>query len=250
MRSAAGWKSRGSWLSRAGGSAWPCSQGSPRCWWGGSGRIHRWPEICSAPPGTSSGPAASSRQRTWRACSPDAMHLRHEALVDASPETVYALAADVERWPSLHRAYRWCRVLARTPDGLVFEMTGRIRGWPARWTAVQERQPAANRLVLQHLKGITRGMRVAWCLSPPRRADRWCRVLARTPDGLVFEMTGRIRGWPARWTAVQERQPAANRLVFQHIKGITTGMRVAWSLSPQRGGTAVIIEHELIMRWP
>ena len=63
-------------------------------------------------------------------------------------------------------------------------------------------------------------------------------------------MTGRIRGWPARWTAVQERQPAANRLVFQHIKGITTGMRVAWSLSPQRGGTAVIIEHELIMRWP
>jgi len=112
------------------------------------------------------------------------MHLRHEALVDASPETVYALAADVERWPSLHRAYRWCR------------------------------------------------------------------VLARTPDGLVFEMTGRIRGWPARWTAVQERQPAANRLVFQHIKGITTGMRVAWSLSPQRGGTAVIIEHELIMRWP
>jgi len=82
------------------------------------------------------------------------------------------------------------------------------------------------------------------------RAYRWCRVLARTPDGLVFEMTGRIRGWPARWTAVQERQPAANRLVFQHIKGITTGMRVAWSLSPQRGGTAVIIEHELIMRWP
>src|SRR5207244_2710019 len=122
----------------------------------------------SAPPGTSSGPAASSRQHTWRACSPDAMHLRHEALVDASPETVYALAADVERWPSLHRAYRWCRVLARTPDGLVFEMTGRIRGWPARWTAVQERQPAANRLVFQHIKGITTGMRVAWSLSPQR----------------------------------------------------------------------------------
>ncbi len=112
------------------------------------------------------------------------MHLRHEALVDASPETVYALAADVERWPSLHRAYRWCR------------------------------------------------------------------VLARTPEGLVFEMTGRIRGWPARWTAVQERQPAYKRLVFRHIKGITTGMRVAWSLSPHRGGTAVTIEHELVMRWP
>lgn len=112
------------------------------------------------------------------------MHTRHEALVHAPPERVFALAADVERWPTLHRAYRWCR------------------------------------------------------------------VLARTPDGLVFEMAGRIRGWPARWTAVQERQPADRRLIFRHIKGITTGMWVAWSLAPEHGGTAVTIEHELLMQWP
>lgn len=112
------------------------------------------------------------------------MYTRHEALVSAAPDTIFALAADVERWPALHRAYRWCR------------------------------------------------------------------VLARTPDGLVFEMAGRIRGWPARWTAVQERQPAARRLVFRHTKGITTGMWVAWSLHPQRGGTTITIEHQLVMRWP
>jgi len=112
------------------------------------------------------------------------MHTRHEALVFASADTVFALAADVEQWPSLHRAYRWCR------------------------------------------------------------------VLARTPDGLVFEMAGRIRGWPARWTAVQERQPAARRLIFRHIKGVTTGMWVAWSLHPQREGTSVIIEHDLVIPWP
>ena len=112
------------------------------------------------------------------------MYTRHETLVHASPETVFSLASDVTQWPSLHRAYRWCR------------------------------------------------------------------VLAHTPDGLVFEMAGRIRGWPARWTAVEERQPAARRLVFRHIRGVTAGMRVTWSLAPQRGGTAVAIEHELVMRWP
>lgn len=112
------------------------------------------------------------------------MYIRHEALVHAPPDTVFSLAADVTRWPSLHRAYRWCR------------------------------------------------------------------ILALTPDGLVFEMAGRIRGWPARWTAVEERQPAARRLVFRHIHGVTTGMRVTWSLSPQHAGTAVAIEHELVLRWP
>ncbi len=112
------------------------------------------------------------------------MHTRHEALVNASPDAVFALAADVERWPSLHRAYRWCH------------------------------------------------------------------VLARPPGELIFEMAGVIRGWPAQWTAVLERQPAAGRLVFRHVKGITAGMRVVWSLYPQHGGTAVTIEHDLVIRWP
>lgn len=112
------------------------------------------------------------------------MHTAHSALVAAPPDTVFSLAADVEAWPSLHRAYRWCRVLERAPDRLVFEMGGLIRGWPARWTAVLE------------------------------------------PD------------------------PVARRLVFHHIRGVTAGMRVEWHLRPQPSGTAVTIVHDLVMRWP
>lgn len=112
------------------------------------------------------------------------MHLRHEVVVGAPPDVIYSLAADVERWPTLHRAYRWCR------------------------------------------------------------------VLERTPDRLVFEMAGRIRGWPARWTAVQERDPAARRLVFRHSKGLTTGMHVEWALRPHSNGTAITLVHDLVLRWP
>ncbi len=121
------------------------------------------------------------------------MHTQHEMLVVAPPEAVFAAAADVERWPVLHRAYRWCRVLERSPDRLVFEMAGVIRGWPARWTAVQERDAATGRIVFRHIKGITAGMLVEWRLRP-------------APYG--------------------------------------TGLR------PQRPGTAVTLTHDLVMRWP
>jgi ribosome-associated toxin RatA of RatAB toxin-antitoxin module len=94
------------------------------------------------------------------------MRTRHEAVVRAAPEAIFALAADVEAWTSLHPAYRWCRVLDRSPDGVLFQMGGRIRGWPARWTARQQRFPAEGRIVFRHVAGITRGMVVEWVLRP------------------------------------------------------------------------------------
>jgi ribosome-associated toxin RatA of RatAB toxin-antitoxin module len=99
------------------------------------------------------------------------MRTRHDALIRAAPEAIFALAADVERWPELHPAYRWCRVLDRTPTTVLFEMGGRIRGWPARWRAHQERFPSEGRIRFRHLAGITRGMIVEWQLRPePGRA--------------------------------------------------------------------------------
>lgn len=111
------------------------------------------------------------------------MRTRHDAFVRAPAPAVFAVAADVESWPALHRAYRWCRVLEREPLRLVFEMGGVIRGWPARWTAVQEREP-----------------------------DR--------------------------------------RITFRHIRGITTSMLVEWSFEERGGGTQVIVAHDLSLRWP
>lgn len=100
------------------------------------------------------------------------MHTVHETLVHATPEAVFAIAADVERWPQLLRAYRWCQVLDRQQDRLVFEMAGRIRGWPARWTAVQSRSPSEHRIVFHHMRGITAGMVVEWRLQPVSEGTR------------------------------------------------------------------------------
>ncbi|MDR7417835.1 MAG: SRPBCC family protein [Armatimonadota bacterium] len=93
------------------------------------------------------------------------MHTVHRARIDAPPEAVFALARDVEAWPRLLSDYRWCRVLERSPNRVVFAMGGWVRGWPARWTAVQEAHPADGRLRFVHIRGITTGMVVEWRLA-------------------------------------------------------------------------------------
>lgn len=90
------------------------------------------------------------------------MHTVHRTRIAAPLDTVYALARNVEAWPALVRDYRWCRVLERTPDRLVFTMRGWVRGWPARWTAVQEPHPDERRITFRHIKGLTTGMAVEW----------------------------------------------------------------------------------------
>lgn len=93
------------------------------------------------------------------------MHLEHETVMRAPLAAIFSLAADVERWPQLHPAYRWCRILERRPQRITFEMGGRIRGWPARWTAVQEQFPHDGRIVFHHIRGLTTGMVVRWHLA-------------------------------------------------------------------------------------
>ncbi len=100
------------------------------------------------------------------------MHLVHEAGVRASAAAIFEIGAAVERWPQLDSAYRWCRILERTADRTVFEMAGNIRGWPGRWTAVQELIPVDHRIVFVHVRGLTRGMRVEWSMSEDGPATR------------------------------------------------------------------------------
>ena len=94
------------------------------------------------------------------------MHTVHHATIAAPLDAVFAITRDVEAWPRLLADYRWCRVLERTPQRLVFAMSGWIRGWPARWTAVQEPRPREKRITFRHVRGITRGMTVEWRFAP------------------------------------------------------------------------------------
>jgi ribosome-associated toxin RatA of RatAB toxin-antitoxin module len=84
----------------------------------------------------------------------------------APPERIFALAADVERWPQLLPHYRYVRRLP-TPDGQrEFAMGARRGRIPVRWRATQRPDPQRNVIEFRHTGGVTRGMQVAWRLVP------------------------------------------------------------------------------------
>jgi len=108
--------------------------------------------------------------------------------VRASLERVFAIAADVERWPQFLPHYRWVRVLERGEAGAVVEMAawrpfGPLR-YPTRW--VSEMQVVPDRAVrYRHVQGITRGMDVEW---------QFTQEAGGVAVTIVHQWTG--PGWP------------------------------------------------------
>ena len=85
---------------------------------------------------------------------------------------------------------------------------------------------------------------------------RWVRHTERRSDGsLVVEMAawrpfGLFR-WPTWWMSEMWIEPARLEVRYRHVRGITTGMEVRWSVTPEDGGSRATIVHEWSgPRWP
>ncbi len=91
--------------------------------------------------------------------------------IAAPVDRIFALAADVERWPELLPHYRWVTLLEGGGDRKVVEMAARRDRIPVRWRAVQEirRDGPTPVIAYRHIWGVTKGMTVAWTFEP--RAD-------------------------------------------------------------------------------
>lgn len=82
--------------------------------------------------------------------------------IRAPLDRIFALAADVERWPVILPHYRYVRRLP-APDGeRRFAMGARRGPIPVRWEAIQRPLPGERRIEFVHTGGVTRGMWVAW----------------------------------------------------------------------------------------
>lgn len=85
---------------------------------------------------------------------------------------------------------------------------------------------------------------------------RWVRMLERRPGGGIVEMAAWRRfgplNYPTWWVSEMWVEPARAAVRYRHIRGITTGMDVEWTLAPAEGGaTDVTIVHEWEgPRWP
>jgi ribosome-associated toxin RatA of RatAB toxin-antitoxin module len=97
-----------------------------------------------------------------------------ERLVHAPLARIFALAADVERWPSLLPHYRYVRFVEHRADGggIVDMSAYRPFGllhWPTWWRSTMRVHPPggteAPRVRFTHIGGVTRGMDVEWSFT-------------------------------------------------------------------------------------
>lgn len=61
----------------------------------------------------------------------------------------------------------------------------------------------------------------------------------------TVRMAARRSGIPVSWTSRQAMDPAGRRVRYEHIGGVTKGMRVLWTIEPADGGCEVCIVHDL-----
>jgi ribosome-associated toxin RatA of RatAB toxin-antitoxin module len=116
----------------------------------------------------------------------------------ADRDTIFGLAATVEAWPQILPHYRWVRLLRDEGRRRMVEMAASRDGIPVRWMAIQELDLAERRIRFRHVKGITRGMEVAWTLTPNGEGtlvEIWHAFRPRwpfVPDGLVSLVIGQF----------------------------------------------------------
>jgi len=77
---------------------------------------------------------------------------------------------------------------------------------------------------------------------------RWVRFVERRPDGGMVEMSANRPfgpvGWPTWWVSEMWIEPARRAVRYRHVRGITTGMDVEWTLRDTADGVQVSIVHE------
>jgi ribosome-associated toxin RatA of RatAB toxin-antitoxin module len=77
---------------------------------------------------------------------------------------------------------------------------------------------------------------------------RWVRMVERQGEGGLVEMAawrpfGPLR-WPTWWASEMSVDRARREVRYRHVRGITTGMDVLWTVDAEGSGTRATIVHE------
>jgi len=77
---------------------------------------------------------------------------------------------------------------------------------------------------------------------------RWVRMLERQGEGGLVEMAawrpfGPLR-WPTWWASEMSVDRPRREVRYRHVRGITTGMEVRWTVEAEGDGTRATIVHD------
>lgn len=107
------------------------------------------------------------------------------------------------------------RIVIQAPADAIYELAAAVERWPE---------------ILPHYRRV--------------------RIVSEDGHRRLVEMAAHRDGIPVRWWAEQVCFPEEPRITFRHVRGVTTGMEVAWSFQPLPEGVLVEIRHDLRLSWP
>jgi ribosome-associated toxin RatA of RatAB toxin-antitoxin module len=121
-----------------------------------------------------------------------------ELVVRAPLQTVYDIAADVERWPEHLPHYRYVRFRERTVGGGIVEMSANrpfgLVDWPTWWVSQMDVRPhrlgEAPVIRFRHVAGITTQMEVEWSFAPVTEGTHV--TVLHLWDGPVWPIIGAV----------------------------------------------------------
>ena len=79
---------------------------------------------------------------------------------------------------------------------------------------------------------------------------RWVTILRDDGRKRLAEMAATRDGIPIKWVSIQELDPERHVIRYRHVRGITRGMVVEWTIEPVQGGMLVRISHDFDPPWP
>lgn len=134
------------------------------------------------------------------------MQTGNSIIIQAPREAIFAIAADLARWPSILPHYRYIQFLRRLPDRSIVKMAAVRSGIPISWTSefVIDRERMELRFL--HLKAFTRGMRVIWTFK-------------ETPAGVLVEIMHALRFRVPQLAPIAE--PIIGNFFISHVANQT-----------------------------
>ncbi len=89
-----------------------------------------------------------------------------EAIVPGPPEDAYALASDMESYPSFMKDVISLKVIERQGNVQVSEWVGRLQGKPLRWTERDEFDDEAHTITYRQIAGDLKRFEGQWTFTP------------------------------------------------------------------------------------
>lgn len=103
--------------------------------------------------------------RTWRICEGEVICVPEvvtEIFVDASPDTCYRIASDMERYPELFPSVEEVKIIERGDNWTVTRWAGRLQGRLVRWTERDEFDDENRTIEYDQISGDLKVFRGWW----------------------------------------------------------------------------------------